>query len=69
MIDVIAQVGGTDDINKEDMKDWCWLNVGLMCVEWKYSHTVVVGRNGIRKYTFSFLREDDAMAFKIKFGI
>ncbi len=47
--------------NKEDLKDWCWLNVGHMHIMWYY-------RNDFNGYRFTFLNEDDATAFKLKFG-
>ncbi len=50
-------------IDKEELKDWCWANVGNICEYWNYTHDYTTS------YIFTFDDKMDATAFKMKFGI
>lgn len=47
--------------NKEEMKDWCYLNVGNID-KWDYKRSTKPGH-----YLFWFTNEQDALAFRIRF--
>lgn len=49
--------------NKEEMKDWCYRNVGFLGT-WHFSRNPATGY-----YHFWFVSSEDATAFKLKFGL
>ena len=56
-------VDGDLELNKEDLKDWCYRTVGNID-RWYYKQTSKPG-----SYCFIFQDPMDAMAFKLSFGI
>jgi len=49
--------------DKEDLKDWCYLNVGNI-EKWYYAR---IPETGLYKFWFTY--EEDATAFRLRFGV
>jgi hypothetical protein len=58
MTDVNIKAGG--QYTKEELKDWCYCNVGVN----KWLHYSYPGT-----YKFLFNDDEDAVAFKLRFGV
>ena len=65
-----VSIGRRPDLNKEDLKDWCWLNVGKIGFDWYYNLEVVrhYDKADTEAYVFSFMVADNATAFRLRWG-